>query len=322
MRILSLLPSATEIVYALGLGDHLVGVSHECDYPESARWKPVVSKSTLSNALRSEEIHSACSEHHHGTHSLYGIDEQLLKQIDPDVILTQELCTVCAIPVSQVREAARILAGPRCVVSLEPTNLRQILENVAAVAEVTGRQTEAAALVTKLERRIARIASATSSLRERRRVFCMEWMEPPMAGGHWIPEMIRLAGGIDGLGNDGEPSAAMDWEHVVEFAPEILVIMPCGYKIPRTLGEVDRLASNRAFYDLPAVQSGEVYVVDSPAFFSRPGPRIVDGLEILAQILHPELFSGLFSTGGSMKLVWEAGQPIRSQNFTQRFRLL
>jgi iron complex transport system substrate-binding protein len=114
----------------------------------------------------------------------------------------------------------------------------------------------------------------------------------------------------------------MDWEQVVEFAPEILVIMPCGYKIPRSLGEVDRLASNRAFYDLPAVQSGEVYVVDSPAFFSRPGPRIVDGLEILAQIIHPELFSGLFSTGGSMKLVWEAGQPIRSQNFAQRFRLL
>lgn len=322
MRILSLLPSATEIVYALGLGDNLVGVSHECDYPDLARTKPVVSTSTLSNALRSGEIHSAFSEHKHATHSLYRIDEQLLKQIDPDVILTQELCTVCAIPVAQVREAARILAGPRCVVSLEPNNLRQILENISAVAEVTGRQAEADALVADLKSRIARIASATASLRESPRVFCMEWMNPPMAGGHWIPEMIRLAGGTDGLGTPGEPSTALEWGRILEFAPEILVIMPCGYKTPRSLGEVDQLASNRGFYDLPAVQSAQVYIVDSPAFFSRPGPRIVDGLEILARIIHPKLFSGMFSAGGSLKLAWDEAQPIRSQNLSARFRPL
>jgi len=319
MRILSLLPSATEIVYALGLGDDLVGVSHECDYPEQARTKPIVSASTPPSGLCSEQIHSAFSEHGHASHSLYRIDEQLLKQIDPDVILTQELCTVCAIPVAQVREAARVLAGDRCVVSLEPNNLRQILENISAVAEVTGRQTEAAALVAQLERRMARISGATSSLRERPRVFCMEWMEPAMAGGHWIPEMIRLAGGVDGLGNDGQPSIAIDWEQVVEFAPQILVIMPCGYKIPRSIGEIDGLASKPGFYDLPAVRSGEMYVVDSPAFFSRPGPRVVDGLEILAQIIHPQLFSGLFSTGGTMKLVWEVARPIQSQRLSEHF---
>lgn len=319
MRILSLLPSATEIVYALGLGDDLVGVSHECDYPEAARTKPVVSMSTLSSALRSDEIHSAFSEHKHAAHSLYRIDEELLKQIDPDVILTQELCTVCAIPVTQVREAARVLAGSRCVVSLEPNNLRQILENISAVAEVTGRQVEAAALVAELESRIARITSATALLRERPRVFCMEWMDPPMAGGHWIPEMIRLAGGTDGLGSDGEPSTAIEWERVVEFAPEILVIMPCGCKIPRSLEEVDRLASNHAFYDLPAVQSGQVYIVDSPAFFSRPGPRVVDGLEILARIIQPGLFSGIFSARESLKLAWDEAQPIRSQKLSSRF---
>jgi iron complex transport system substrate-binding protein len=319
MRILSLLPSATEIVYALGLGGDLVGVSHECDYPEEARTKPIVSTSTLSTALRSEQIHSAFSEHRHPTHSLYRIDEQLLKQINPDVILTQELCTVCAIPIAQVREAARILAGPRCVVSLEPNNLRQILENISAVAEVTGRQAEAAVLVAQLEDRIARIGSATSSIRERPRVFCMEWMDPVMAGGHWIPEMIRIAGGTDGLGSDGQPSTAIDWEQVVEFAPQVLVIMPCGYKISRSLGEVDRLASKRRFYDLPAVQSGQIYVVDSPAYFSRPGPRIVNGLEILAQIIHPELFSGLFSAGSSMKLAWNQAQAIESQGLSERF---
>src|SRR6266566_2122575 len=154
MRIVSLLPSATEIVCALGLGDNLVGVSHECDYPPEVRTKPVVSTSDLSSTLRSAEIHGAVSAHRHPAHSLYRIDEQLLRQIDPEVILTQELCTVCAIPVAQVREAARILAGPRCVVSLEPSNLRQILENISAVAEVTGRQREAAALVAQLESRI------------------------------------------------------------------------------------------------------------------------------------------------------------------------
>jgi iron complex transport system substrate-binding protein len=319
MRILSLLPSATEIVYALGLGDDLVGVSHECDYPEEARTKPVVSTSNVSTALRSEQIHSAFSKHHHPSHSLYKIDEQLLKQINPDVILTQELCTVCAIPVAQVREAARILAGPRCVVSLEPSNLRQILENISAVAEVTGRQREAAALVAQLESRIARIAKVTSSIRERPRVFCMEWMDPVMAGGHWIPEMIRLAGGTDGLGSDGQPSTAIDWAQVVEFAPQILVVMPCGYKISRSLAEVERLAAKAGFYGLPAVRSGQVYIVDSPAFFSRPGPRIVNGLEILGQIIHPEVFSGLFSSGSSLKLTWDKTQPIESQTLSEHF---
>jgi len=322
MRILSLLPSATEIVYALGLGTDLVGVSHECDYPEEARTKPIVSTSTPASTLRSEQTHSAFSEHGHSSHSLYRIDEQLLKQIDPDVILTQELCKVCAIPVTQVREAARILAGPRRVLSLEPSNLHQILESISAVAEVTGRQAKAAALVAQLKSRIARISSATSSLHERPRVFCMEWMEPVMAGGHWIPEMIRLAGGTDGVGNEGQPSNAIEWEQVVEFAPQLLVIMPCGYKIPRSIEEVDRLASNRGFYDLPAVRCGEVYVVDSPAFFSRPGPRVVDGLEILAQIIHPEQFSGLFSTGTTMKLAWDSTEPIESQRLSEHFRPL
>ena len=319
MRILSLLPSATEIVYALGLGDDLVGVSHECDYPEEAKTKPIVSASTPPPAMRSDEIHSVFSGHSHPSHSLYRIDEQLLKQINPDVILTQELCTVCAIPVAQVREAARILAGPRRVVSLEPNNLHQILENISAVAEVTGRHAEAAALIAQLESRIARIRSATSSVRERPRVFCMEWMDPVMAGGHWIPEMIRIAGGTDGLGSDGEPSTAIEWERVVEFAPQIMVIMPCGYKISRSLEEVDQLTSRPGLYDLPAVKSGQVYIVDSPAFFSRPGPRIVDGLEILAQIIHPAIFSGMFSTGSSLKLTWDKTQPIRSQTFSDRF---
>jgi iron complex transport system substrate-binding protein len=319
MRILSLLPSATEIVYALGCGASIVGISHECDYPDDAKTKPIVSTSSLSPRLQSSEIHSRVTEHHHSNHSLYRIDEQVLERIDPDVILTQELCPVCAIPVTQVREAAKILAGPRCVVSLEPNNLEQILDSIAAVAEVTGRQTAAQELVRALARRIARIASATSLVGERPKVFCMEWMDPPMAAGHWIPEMVRIAGGTDGLGREGQPSWVMEWHQVVGFAPQILVIMPCGYKIPRTVEEIDRLRSFPGWYDLPAVRDGKVYVVDSPAYFSRPGPRIVNGLEILAQIIQPTMFSGLIPADSAAKLEWDKTRPLESQPMSERF---
>lgn len=307
MRILSLLPSATEIVYALGLGDELVGVSHECDYPPEARTKPIVSTSSLSPALRSDEVHRSVNEHHHSSHSLYNIDEQLLQQVNPDVILTQELCGVCAVPVAQVREAARILAGPRRIISLEPNNLRQILDTISAVGEVTGHEREARALVAELESRIAGIASAASTVSTRPRVFCMEWMDPLMAGGHWIPEMVRLAGGIDNLGEDGRPSRVIAWQQVVEYSPEIMVIMPCGYKIPRSLAEADQLASREGWYNLPAVRENRVYIVDSPAYFSRPGPRIIKGLEIFAEIIHPELFSGLIPPEAAVKLDWSKG---------------
>jgi iron complex transport system substrate-binding protein len=319
MRILSLLPSATEIVYALGCGDSLVGVSHECDYPEDAKTKPIVSTSSLSTKLRSSEIHSTVSEHHHSNHSLYAIDEQLLKRIDPDVILTQELCTVCAIPVAQVRDAARILAGPRCVVSLEPNNLHQILDNITAVAEVTGRQTAAFELVERLEKRIAQVRSATAMVAERPKVFCMEWLDPLMAGGHWIPEMVRIAGGSDGLGREGKSSTVIDWDRVVATAPQVVVIMPCGHKIPRTLEEIDRLASLPGWYEQPAVRDGRVYVVDSPAYFSRPGPRIVDGLEILAQIIQPALFSGFIPADSAVKLEWDERRPLKTQRMSEKF---
>jgi iron complex transport system substrate-binding protein len=318
MRIVSLLPSATEIVYALGLGDELVGVSHECDYPSDAKTKPIVSTSSLSPALRSDQVHRSVSEHHHSSHSLYNIDEPLLRKVNPDVILTQELCSVCAVPVSQVREATRILAGPCRIVSLEPNNLQQILDTILAVGEVAGRNAEAHALVAELENRIARVAFTASTAPTRPRVFCMEWMDPPMAGGHWMPEMVRLAGGVDNLGEDGKPSTVIAWQRVVEYAPEIVVIMPCGYKIPRSLAEVDQLAAREGWYDLPAVRESRVYIVDSPAYFSRPGPRIVQGLEILAEIIHPGLFSGLIPREAAVKLNWREGDQ-KVQGMSERF---
>jgi iron complex transport system substrate-binding protein len=319
MRILSLLPSATEIVYALGLGDNLVGVSHECDYPPEVKTKPVISTSDLSSQLGSAEIHGAVSAHRHPTHSLYRIDEQLLRQIDPEVILTQELCSVCAIPVAQVREAARILAGPCRIVSLEPNNLHQILDNILTVGEVTGQEERARAVTLSLQERIAHVTSVASSITSRPRVFCTEWMDPPMAGGHWVPEMIRLAGGTDGLGTEGAPSTVIRWEQVVEYDPEVLVVMPCGYKIERTSSEMDRTSNRAGWYDFPAVRSGRVYIVDSPSYFSRPGPRIVTGLEMLAEIIHPELFSGLIPPGAAVKLDWSPEKPIHAQRMSQRF---
>jgi iron complex transport system substrate-binding protein len=319
MRILSLLPSATEIVYALGLGDDLVGVSHECDYPPEVKTKPVVSTSDLSPALRSAEIHGTVNAHHHPTHSLYRIDEQLLQQIDPEVILTQELCTVCAIPVAQVREAARILAGPRRIVSLEPNNLRQILDNILTVGDVTGQEERARAVTFALQERIDKVAATASRAASRPRVFCMEWMDPPMAGGHWVPEMIRLAGGIDGVGNERAPSTVIPWAQVIEYAPEVMVIMPCGYKIERTRSEVERLSTSVGWSDFPAVRAGRVYIVDSPSFFSRPGPRTVNGLEMLAEIIYPELFSGLIPPGAAVKLEWSPKKPILEQRLSERF---
>jgi len=319
MRILSLLPSATEIAYTLGLGEEVVGISHECDYPPEARTKPIISTSDIRRTLRSDEVHRAVSLHKHPAHSLYRIDEKLLQEVSPDIILTQELCSVCAVPVSQVRGAARILAGSCRILSLEPETFRQILDSILAVGEVTGREARARQVVEALEKRIGRVASTASSARTRPRIFCIEWMDPVMAGGHWIPEMVRLAGGTDNLGHDGRPSTVIEWAQVTEYSPEVLVIMPCGYKVPRSLAEVDRLASGPGWYDLPAVRDGRVYIVDSPAYFSRPGPRIVKGLEILAQIIHPELFSGLVPEDAVVKLAWKEDGTIEGQRMSQRF---
>lgn len=302
MRILSLLPSATEIVYLLGLEDWLVGISHECDYPPEVRAKPVISASPLPATLRSDEVHEAVKRHSHSSHSLYRIDENLLREIHPDLILTQELCKVCAISAGQVRDAARVLAGPCRIVSLEPRTLGQILETILIVGEETGRKDKAETVLLDFGRRIDRIRCATCSVRTRPKVFCMEWMDPIMAGGHWVPEMVQLAGGQDHIGPPGEKSVPIGWDRFINYRPDVLIIMPCGYKISRTLSEINQLASKPGWFDLPAVQAGEVYVVDSPAYFSRPGPRIVTGLEILAQILHPELFHDLAPPESAVRL--------------------
>jgi iron complex transport system substrate-binding protein len=289
VRIVSLLPSATEIAFALGLGDQVVAVSHECDYPPEARQRPAVTRSPLhGHHLSSREIDRRTTEQLHEGGTLYFLDAEHLAALAPDLILTQELCHVCAVAQPEVERAVRVLGSAPRVLSLEPNTLADVLGTIEAVGAATGREAAAAALVGQLRARVAAVRAATATVATRPRVFCMEWTDPPWVAGHWIPEMVEIAGGTDVLGPPASPSVRVEWERVREAAPEVLVAMPCGYDLARTLAERPVLAALPGWDSLPAVQAGRAYAVDGSAYFNRPGPRLVDGLELLAHILHPE----------------------------------
>jgi iron complex transport system substrate-binding protein len=291
MRVCSLLPGATEIAFALGLGDEVVGVTHECDYPAEARRKPVVVRSLIdSNQMTSIEIDRWVSEKLRINKSLYVIDERRLREAAPDVILTQGLCDVCAIDYNEVVAASETLAKKPTIVSLTPNCLTDVLADVARVGEATGQRQKAEQIIRDLERRISTVRETAERSSTRPRVACLEWFDPIYAAGHWVPEMVELAGGHDVLGRKGEPSAKIDWNKVVEFVPDVMALMPCGFDVPRTLREAPALKKFDSWHDLPAVKAGKVFAVNGHAFFSRPGPRLVDGLEILAHIIHPEIF--------------------------------
>jgi len=296
MRICSVLPSATEIVYALGAGEMLTGVSHECDYPPEAQRKPVVSRARFDHtALDSAAINALVSQALRNGESLYTIDRQALSQANPDLILTQELCDVCAVTGTELSRAVRELPLTPEVVTLTPRGLHGIFENIRAVGEAIGLRERAARLVSELAARVDRVAAATRGVHRRPRVFCLEWLDPPYASGHWVPELVELAGGVDVLGRKGEDSTRIRWEAIVESAPEALVVMPCGFDVARAMSEVRRLEQRPGWWSLPAVREDRVYVTHASAYFSRPGPRVVDGLEILAHIVHPELFPRQYS---------------------------
>ena len=291
MRICSLLPSSTEIVFALGLGDSLVGVTHECDFPEEASAKPAVTSSIIDHSASSEaEIHRHVSDAVHGGSSIYSLDQALLESIDPDVVLTQELCDVCAVSYGEVQRAVRLLPNERKVLSLEPTSLNGILETISSVSEVAGVSDRAVDVVASLRQRIDAVAAAAQSVNRRPRVFAMEWLDPPFIGGHWVPEMIRLAGGTDGLGREGHPSTQVTWQDIAGYDPEVIVLMPCGYHLEENMASFGETTMPAEWEGLAAVRNGEVYAVDGSSYYNRPGPRAVGGLEIMAEILHPELF--------------------------------
>jgi iron complex transport system substrate-binding protein len=291
MRICSFLPSATEIVYTLGLGDQLYGVTRSCDYPAEVLSKPIVVRSILDEeGLTSGDIDRIVKEHARNGQSVYHIDMEALRAAEPDLILTQQLCDVCAVGYDDVLTQVKDLPKKPQVVSLNPTSLGDVLEDMLTVGRVTGTSERAQAAVSALHQRIDAIRQQAAKATTRPRVFCLEWMGPLFVSGHWMPEMVKIAGGIDGVGNDRTPSTQIAWETVRDYQPEVVILMPCGADVPKTLSELDDVQALPGWADLPAVRHGRVYAVNSGAYFSRSGPRLVDGLELLAQIIQPELF--------------------------------
>ena len=292
MRVCSLLPSATEIAFALGLGNEVVGVTHECDYPAEAKGKPVIVHSAVdSSRLTSSEIDHQVGELLQAGKNLYTIDDETFIAAAPDVILTQGLCDVCALDYNDVVKASQRLPGKPTIVSLIPHCLTDVLDDILRVGEATQRCREAESLVRELKQRIEEVRCLAARSSTVPRVACIEWFDPIYAAGHWVPEMVELAGGNDGLGVKSEPSAKIQWTEILEFQPEILVLMPCGFGVQRATQESKLLKKLESWNKIPAVKSGNVFVANGHAYFSRPGPRLADGLEILAQIIHPEIFS-------------------------------
>ena len=277
---------------ALGLADDIVGITHECDYPPEIKTKPVVVRAVLPlETMSQSEIDRAVAERIRNGQSLYEIDEQLLRELAPDLILTQNLCQVCAPSGNEVSQVLKALPNAPEILWLTPQSLNEIFDNVRELGAATGRTNEAEVLLNDCQKRIATLAAKTEGL-QRPRVFCMEWLDPVYASGHWVPELVKLAGGIDELGSERGESVRISWEQVVAWAPEVLVIMPCGFNLEQTMKQVWKVFgySNSPFFDLPAVRNGRVYAVDANSFFARPGPRVVEGAELLAQLIHPEVF--------------------------------
>jgi len=289
MKICSLLPSATEIVFALGLGDSLVAVTHECNYPPAAATRLRVTSTPIHPGMSSQEIDDLVMASVAAGESLYQIDLGALARLEPDLILTQQLCEVCAISEGEVRRALKTLPSQPKILNLEPRSLAGILENIIDVGNATGKQSAAAELVRGLEGRIESVRARAAGL-ARPRVFCMEWADPPFCGGHWMKELVDIAGGRDDLSRLHQPSTRVEWSSIIEFAPEVVVLTCCGFDVPRAMQEVKILESRAGFHELSAVRAGRVYVAHAMAYFSRPGPRIVDSLEILAHLIHPDVF--------------------------------
>ncbi|TME81628.1 MAG: cobalamin-binding protein [Chloroflexi bacterium] len=280
MRIASLLPSATEIVCALGLENDLVAVTHECDYPESIRGKPVLTRSLLSGTRSGADVDRHIRELVHQGSSIYSLDAPLLEALRPDLILTQELCDVCAVSYPIVERAARRLGSSPQLVSLEPETLDDVFENIRVVGALAGRSDTAERLCDSLRRRVTTVEQRVAG-RPRRKVVCLEWIDPPFNCGHWTPELVTIAGGDERLGVARQPAHLIDWQQVIDAEPEVVVVMACGFSLDRSLREVETAGGR--FEALRA----QTWVVDGNAFFSRPGPRLVDSVEIMAGILHP-----------------------------------
>lgn len=303
MRICSFLPSTTEIVCALGLEENLVGITHECDYPPKITDKPHTIKSSIdTKSLSSKEIDEYVSNAKKEGKSIYIVDIEELKAADPDIIFTQNLCKVCAVSDGEVIEATKVLQKKPETISFDPHNIDDILKTIIKIGEITNTKDKAKELVDALQKRIYTVRDKLSNERDRPRVFCLEWLEPPFVAGHWVPEMIEIAGGTCGLSKIGEVSKKVSWCDIAEFAPNYMLIMPCGFDIQRTLDEIDKAISVNEWHQLPSTRKGHSYVLDANSYFSRPSPRIVDGIEIIAKIVHPDIFKNEFPVDSVLNL--------------------
>lgn len=292
MKIVSLLPSATEIICALGLEGHLVGVTHECDYPPFVQNLPKVTKTLIPHDASSAEIDALVRERFTTQMALYSLDMPTLERLGPDLLVTQALCDVCAVAEAEVQEAACRLPGRPRVLNLEPMSLDDVFETLLMVGEATGVEAEARQVVDGLRGRAKRVEEQTRLIpaASRPRVAFVEWIDPISSGGHWNPTLVAMAGGVNVLGAAGQPSRTLLWQQLVESKPDVLFIACCGFGIERTREDVPLLRQLPGWHDLPCVREGRVYVADGNAYFSRPGPRLVDSLEMLAHALHPNLF--------------------------------
>jgi len=278
----SLVPHATELLFALGLGDDVVGVTHECDYPQAALDVPAVTRDVLEPGLSPGEIDAAVRERMAAGDSIYALDEALVRELEPDLIVTQALCHVCAVSVDEVQALAQTLPGPPRVVSLDPTTYGETVGDVRTIAQATDAKDAALDLIARTARRADVVRLAVRGA-PRPRVAALEWLDPVFVAGHWTPQLVEMAGGEDVLGFAGEPSRQATWEEVAAAQPEIVILMPCGYDAARALVEAEDFAE-----PLRTLGADQIVAVNASAYFSRPGPRLVDGLELLAHILHPD----------------------------------
>ena len=292
MRICSLVPAATEILFALGLGEQVVGVTHECDWPPEAADRPVVSASLVDTSeLSSAQIDGVIATAAHDGAALYAVDEEIWADVHADVVIAQELCEVCAVSTDSLDEIVRARAVETDVVYYSPSTLDHILASIVGLGVRLGAEGAADELANGIRSRFERVRAALSDVETSPRTFVSEWLDPPYAAGHWIPDMVALAGGTEVAGMSGEPSYRMRWDDVARLEPDAVVLAPCGFDLDRTLSEVVTLDLSASLLGTAARQESRVFAVDANAYFSRPGPRLVEGVELLAYFLHPEAYS-------------------------------
>jgi len=302
LRIASFLPAATEMVCALGLADQLVGVSHECHYPPEVKGKPVVVRCAMDLAsLNLAQIDKAVSERVGQGGSVYAVDEDAIRKVSPTLIVTQDLCQVCAPSGNEATQALKSLDPRPEFLWQAPHSFEDMLKDLAALGEKTGTADQAQKLIASLRHRVQQVAAKTKDLAPVK-AFFMEWVDPVYCGGHWVPEMLGWAGGTDGLSRPGVDSVRIPWEKLLEADPEVLLVSPCGFNAKDALGQAERLGSREGWKDLRAVKEKKVYALDANAYFACPGPRLADGVELLAHLLHPEMFDWNGPAGAFIKV--------------------